>query len=225
MPTKFDESYWKFVQVKFRGSYNFDGLLPILRTYIDWIKKYVDRSIRVLDVGCGFGYFLRLCDEQSWNTYGIDVSSFAIETARTNTKAQLYLHDIESFDERIFGENTFDLITMFDVLEHLALPGAVLREFQKILKQGGKLVITTPNLNAIERVLLKALAREEKWHGFSDETHINLYSTHSLRTLVQSAGLKILELRTPFHSLSPATNHVLEKTGLGGKIWLLAEKA
>jgi 2-polyprenyl-3-methyl-5-hydroxy-6-metoxy-1,4-benzoquinol methylase len=224
MPTKFDETYWKFVQAKFKGGYNFDDLIPVLKRYIDWIKKYFDRSVRVLDLGCGFGYFLRLCDEQSWDTYGVDVSSFAIDMARTNTKARLYLHNIEKLDEPIFAENAFDLITMFDVIEHLTLPNGVLKECERILKHGGKLMITTPNLNAIERVFWKALAREKKWHGLSDETHINLYSTFSLRNSVESTGLRILELKTPFHSLSFAANDILEKTRLGGKIWLLAEK-
>jgi 2-polyprenyl-3-methyl-5-hydroxy-6-metoxy-1,4-benzoquinol methylase len=224
MSNELDESYWDFVQMKFKNRYNFTDLLPILNKYLDWIKKYVNGKARVLDVGCGFGYFLKLCDRLFWDTYGVDISNYAITIARKNTKAQLYSHDIQDIKKSPFKDNYFDLVTLFDVLEHLTSPITALKECRRILKYGGKLVITTPNLNAGEKTVLKILAKENTWHGFFDETHVNLFKPSSLKTSVEGTGFRTLELKTPFYSLPIAVNKILEKTGFGGTIWLIGEK-
>jgi 2-polyprenyl-3-methyl-5-hydroxy-6-metoxy-1,4-benzoquinol methylase len=223
MPQKFDESFWAFEE-KIRNGYTFSGLLPTLSKYMDWIKKYINGKVRILDEGCGFGYFLKLCDKTGWETYGIDISSYAINKAKENTKAQLYLHDIQDFGESVFKDDYFDLITMFDVIEHLAYPFNALIKTHKILKKHGKLVITTPNLNAIHRMFLRILAKQKFWYGFLDVTHTHLFTPFSLKTLVKAEGFKVLELKTPFQLSHFTLNRVLEKTGLGGQIWLLAEK-
>lgn len=224
MPKKFDKNYWNFER-KIRSGYTFDGLFPILSRYVNWIGKYTNGKVRILDIGCGFGYFLKFCDKMGWETYGIDISSYAINVAKKNTKAQLYLYNIENVGKSLFKENYFDLITMFDVIEHLTYPVIVLKEVHKILKLNGKLVITTPNLNAIQRIFLKALVKEKLWYGFLDETHVHLFTPFSLRTFIEETGFRILELKTPFHPLPVPLNRILEKTGLGGQIWLLAEKS
>lgn len=223
MPQKFDKHYWAFEE-KIRSGYTFRGLFPTLSKYMDWIKKYVNGEVRVLDEGCGFGYFLKLCDKTGWETYGIDISSYAIEKAKENTKAQLCLHDIQDYGESLYKNDYFDLITMFDVIEHLAYPFNALKEAHKILKKHGKLAITTPNLMAIHRMLLRILAKEKSWYGFLDKTHIYLFTPFYLKTLVKAAGFKVLELKTPFQLSPLALNRILEKTGLGGQILLLAEK-
>ena len=221
---RFEKSYWDFVQTKYEGHYNFADLRSTLSQYLDWIREYVNGKVRVLDVGCSFGYFLRLCDELGWETHGVDISRYAIDTAKVNTKAQLYLHDIENVRKSPFKEDSFDLITMFEVIEHLACPAMALEELNRILKNNGRLVMATPNLNAIERIVLKSLRKEKTWHGLYDRTHIRLFNPFSIRSLVERLDFRILELKTPFRRFPSAINAVLEKTLIGGRIWLVAEK-
>lgn len=190
-------------------------------------KVYFPRSIldenippnsRVLDVGCAFGYFLKSCDEYGLETYGLDISEYAVEKAKAITKAKLYLHDVND-GLRIFQDDFFDLITVFDVIEHVENPYIFLVESRRVLKSGGKLIITTPNLNAIARFWKK-----DKWHGYIDDSHLYLFTPTSLRFLVESAGFKAMKLETPFHYLPKFIQKILNKIGLGGQIWLVCQR-
>ena len=178
----FNEKYWEFER-KVRDGYTFKTLEPIYRRYIKWIKAILikhrnmenNSKISILDIGCGFGYFLKLCDEEGWETYGVDISEYAIGRARSITKAKLFVHDVEK-GLPMFNEDFFDIVTMIDVLEHLYSPFKVVKEIYRILKPGGFMIITTPNLNALARFLWKIIGKEKRWYGFIDETHIHLFT-------------------------------------------------
>ncbi|RLF01111.1 MAG: hypothetical protein DRJ59_06715 [Thermoprotei archaeon] len=117
--------------------------------------------MRVLDIGCAYGYLLRLFDNAGCETYGIDISEYAIKQARRITRAKLYAWDVDR-GLPMFQDNFFDLITILHVIEHLHSPYNVLKEVHRVLKPKGKLIIGTPNLNAIARLLLKLIRRENE---------------------------------------------------------------
>jgi 2-polyprenyl-3-methyl-5-hydroxy-6-metoxy-1,4-benzoquinol methylase len=177
----------------------------------------------VLDVGCAYGFFLKLCDRFSCATYGIDISKHAIEKARKETSAELSVQDVEQ-GLHIFKDSFFDLITAFDLIEHLRDPSKAMREFRRVLKPRGKIALTTPNLRSIERYLMRIMWKEHLWHGFHDKTHILLFTPTSLRAMIERNGFSIIELETPFNPFPLAMQKALNKTGLGGQIWILAEK-
>jgi len=158
------------------------------------------KESRILDVGCALGYFLRLCDDIGCDTYGLDISEYAISHAKKQTKAKLYIHDVNK-GLPMFPNDMFDLVILFDIIEHLDSPLLSLRHIRRALKIGGKLIITTPNLNAIDRILRRILRKEETWYGFADYTHVNLFTPLSLRFLVVRAGFETVESETPFHAL------------------------
>lgn len=214
---KFDETYFE----KIGSSYmTYKDMKLMAKVYFP--RSILDENIpphsRVLDVGCAFGYFLKLCDEYGLETYGLDISEYALEKAKTITKAKLYLHDVND-GLRIFQNEFFDLITMFDVIEHVENPYTFLIESRRVLKSGGKLIITTPNLNAITRFWKK-----DKWYGYIDDSHLYLFTPTSLRSLVERAGFKTMKLETPFHCLPNFIPKILNKIGLGGQIWLVCQK-
>jgi len=81
---KYDKEYWEFVDKKFKG-YSLEKQAKLFTLYLDHILKYVDgkRSLKVLDIGCGYGHFLKLCEvHTSWELYGVDVSECALDKAR-----------------------------------------------------------------------------------------------------------------------------------------------
>jgi len=202
-----------------------DKAKTIEAEYLPRILRSVtlDKNTTVLDVGCAYGYFLKLCDRYNCATYGIDISEHAIEKARKETKAELKIQDVEQ-GLHFFGDSFFDLITAFDLIEHLRDPSKAIVEFRRILKHRGKIALTTPNLHSIERYLMRITWKEHLWHGFHDKTHILLFTPTSLRAMIESNGFSIIELETPFNPFPAAMQKVLNKTGLGGQIWILAQK-
>ena len=200
----------------------FEFVFPLIRRHVK-----VCRGMRVLDIGCAYGYLLRLFDDVGCETYGIDISEHAIEQARKITKAKLYVWDVEN-GLPMFQDNFFDLITMLHVIEHLHSPYNVLKEMYRILKSRGKLIVGTPNLNAIARLLLKLIGREREWYGFRDETHIYLFTPLSLRFLIERCGFKVLAVEAPLMPLRKApriiNKIIINKFNLGGTVFVIAEK-
>lgn len=182
-------------------------------------REKIAPQSKVLDVGCAFGYFLGCCDKYGLETFGIEISRSAIEEARKETNAKLFKHDADS-GLNLFGNNYFDLVTAFDLIEHLDSPYKFLKECHRILKISGKVVITTPNLGAMARLLIK----DDKWHGFKDKTHKYLFTPKSLEFLFKRTGFKVVRLETPFHPLPKFIQPYLSKIGLGGQIWMVGEK-
>lgn len=182
------------------------------------VRENIQPQAKVLDVGCAFGYFLNCCDEYGLKTYGVDISEYAINEARKATNAELFVHDIND-GLPMFEDNFFDIITAFDVIEHLTSPYNVLKEIKRILNKNGKLILTTPNINAVGRIFSGS-----NWHGFKDKTHLYLFPPISLEHLFSQAGLVVTSLITPFHPLPNIIQKLANRTGLGGQIWIVAKK-
>jgi 2-polyprenyl-3-methyl-5-hydroxy-6-metoxy-1,4-benzoquinol methylase len=107
---------------------------------------------RLLDFGCAVGTFLSMAADAGWEVSGVDISDYAVAHCR----------DTLGFDARCgelkdagFASETFDVVTMWDVIEHLTDPVAQLAEVHRILKPGGIVLVDTPN----EESLLRSLAR------------------------------------------------------------------
>jgi 2-polyprenyl-3-methyl-5-hydroxy-6-metoxy-1,4-benzoquinol methylase len=207
------------------ASYKDEKIIVMRKKYFPKILQDItlSKGMRVLDIGCAYGYFLKLCDEVGCETYGIDISKYAINHAKKETKAKLFLHDVNK-GLPMFTNDFFDLVTMFDVIEHLTSPFLTLKELHRVLKPGGWLVITTPNLNSIERYLKKLFGKEKEWHGYYDKTHLYLFTPVSLNFLVERSGFKIVKTETPFHPLPEFIQKIVNKTSLGGQIWLVGKK-
>ncbi len=99
-------------------------------------------SGRLLDVGCAFGFFLRWLGKR-YETYGLDVSGYAIAQARRllRPRGRVRQGDVQ---DRIPFSAPFDVITAFDVVEHLDRPDEALRHITQALRPGGYLVLECP---------------------------------------------------------------------------------
>jgi len=216
----YDKDYFEGKGSNYR-SYE-DKLAVIRKKYFPKFSRIgLRKNSRILDIGCAFGYFLKCCDEMGYETYGVDISDYAITRARKETMASLHVFDANK-GLPFFQDNWFDLVTMFDVIEHLRTPDAVLNEAHRVLKASGALVVTTPNLDAVERLFKKIMGMENTWHGFKDETHLRVFSAQSLKLLVEQKGF-YAEVETIFHPLPKILQYWANKTGLGGQIWLTAK--
>ena len=132
-----------------------DHLSPItVKRYqelLDQLEKY-RKTNRLIDVGCGIGYFLDEAKKRGWEVYGTEFTDEAVQICRDKgiqiTKGKL--------DTTNYKEGMFDVITSFEVIEHINNPVEEVRDFSNILRKGGVVYATTPNFNSLLRYRLKS---------------------------------------------------------------------
>jgi 2-polyprenyl-3-methyl-5-hydroxy-6-metoxy-1,4-benzoquinol methylase len=195
---RFDQSVW-------------DMKVRTCREYLSLIDKATGNGRRekrrLLDIGCAHGFMLEAASQAGYYVSGVEVSpAAAIAQERGYAVFQGTVEDSD------FEPNTFDTITLIDVLEHLPRPGQTLEKAKSLLKPGGVLFVVTPDIRSITARLLKGL-----WPHYLRE-HYCYYSAPSLRALFQPAGMDILLIRSGFKFLT--TNYILGhlRTSPGGPI-------
>ncbi len=148
---------------------------------------YPDKG-QLLDIGCGAGFFLNCAKERGWTCHGLEILPEYVQYAKKN----FGLADIrlESIDESLsYAPNSFHVVTLWDLIEHLRHPLDCLKRINRVLKPGGLLIIWTPN--AKNSIFLK-----ENWLGYGIHQHLYFFSKDSLNELLKKAGFKIISLKT-----------------------------
>jgi 2-polyprenyl-3-methyl-5-hydroxy-6-metoxy-1,4-benzoquinol methylase len=165
------------------------------------------RPGKLLDVGCGNGGFLATMQELGWEVAGVEPDGQATKVARE--QFGLSVHE-GSLEEAGFPDDAFDAVTMSHVVEHLPDPISTLTECRRILKKGGRLVMTTPNIKSLGHQLYR-----EAWRGLEVPRHLFLFSPAALRQSVERSGLQVFELRTTARSARWmwAASHLIRRNG------------
>jgi SAM-dependent methyltransferase len=135
----------------------------------------------LLDIGCGYGHFLKKMRNQGWIVAGIEPATPAGKLARAEGLAVAEI----TIEETEFPRNSFDAITAFYVLEHLFDPLSALKKIQKMLKPGGVLVLRIPHTTP----LIKLLAFFKIRNNLYDlPFHLYDFSPRTIRLLLEKAG-------------------------------------
>ncbi|MCW5851730.1 MAG: methyltransferase domain-containing protein [Anaerolineae bacterium] len=144
---------------------------------------------RLLDVGCGMGHFLNLAVKNGWEGYGTEISQAAVATARKRFGLNVFAGPLS---QAAYPAGYFDVVTYWDVLEHLGAPRDDLRLTYHLMKPDGLLAITMPNKDGV-----KARIQGERWRFFRPEYgHIMHYSPQTLTTLLQQTGFETVLVKT-----------------------------
>lgn len=141
---------------------------------------------RLLDIGCGNGKYLDFMRSRGWSVVGVD-SGPGCAFAREALNLEVY--DGHLWEHR-FPDNSFEVITLWFVLEHIADPVRLIQECRRILKPGGQIIISTLNTDSFETRFFKRYW----WHLLAPE-HLCQFDENSLRALVRKAGLQTFYLR------------------------------
>ncbi|MCD6451327.1 MAG: class I SAM-dependent methyltransferase [Acidobacteria bacterium] len=113
----------------------------LFRHYIKLLDNF-RRLNRLLDIGAGHGFFLRLCTERSWECYGVEISKEAVTFAKEKFNLEIFEGSLE---EAHYPDDFFDVVTLWNVLDHLPDPKATLVEVHRVLRPGGGLFLRFPN--------------------------------------------------------------------------------
>lgn len=139
---------------------------------------------KLVDVGCHLGLFLEVARANGWDVAGVEPSRWSVERARERGLNVLH-GTLESVP---FRDESFDVVTMWDVIEHLVDPLTELKRMHRILKPNGLLAISTMDVDA----LFPRLARR-RWPWFM-QMHLVYFSRRTLHNMLTKAGFRVVEM-------------------------------
>jgi SAM-dependent methyltransferase len=160
------------------------------RRALQWCRGLGDTA-RILDVGCGDGFHLRLLRDfgrPGWKLEGVDASARAVEAAR---RAGLTVH-LGTVELLALPAAAYDLILLIATIEHVDDPAGVLRAVRRLLKPGGRVVIVTDNTDTVDFAVFGA----RHWGGYHFPRHFNLFNRTTLERLAATTDLNVDSIAT-----------------------------
>ena len=162
--------------------------------YLSSEIKNKDKSI--LDIGCGFGYFLELASRAGWNTFGVEIVDAAVKTAREKVGETRIFHGF--LKDAYYSDECFDVITLWDVLVMFDTPFGELKECYRILKQRGKIGIRVRNalFQKMTYKIYLPFRNVASWLDIKKPYvfHQSNFGEKSLRLLLQKVGFKNIQI-------------------------------
>jgi len=151
------------------------------------------KTNKLIDVGCGIGYFLEEAKKRGWEVYGTEFTDEAIEIcSKKGIKMNKGVLNPNNYDSQ-----EFDVITSFEVIEHINNPQEELANFYKILRKGGLVYCTTPNFNSLLRYRLK-----EKYNVLCYPEHLSYYTPKTLKYVFEKEGFRTKNIKATGISLT-----------------------
>ena len=174
------------------------------------IRPHLKAGSRLLEIGCGAGNLLLQATVKGSYPVALDLSMQALnfvrsrlEEAKSSVEAPGAFVCTQAVGECLpFAEQSFDCILISEVIEHLEAPQSSIREAVRVLRAGGRLLITTPNYRSFWPVMEWAVDRLDMAPKMAGEQHISRFYPSSLQKLLRELGLTI-EYAGSMYNLSP----------------------
>jgi 2-polyprenyl-3-methyl-5-hydroxy-6-metoxy-1,4-benzoquinol methylase len=150
------------------------------------IQKFTDpsRHRTILEIGCAYGFFLDIAKDVFDEVKGIDITEEGTRFARNQLGLDVIKADFLNHD---FGMRGFDVVCMWDTIEHLRSPHLFIGKISNLMKSGGILALTTGDIGS-----LTARIRKEKWRFIKPPEHLHYFSRSTLNKLLDHHGFEIL---------------------------------
>jgi 2-polyprenyl-3-methyl-5-hydroxy-6-metoxy-1,4-benzoquinol methylase len=143
---------------------------------------------KLLDIGCATGEFIKyMRDYKGWNVTGVEPDQKVALHASTTYKLEIINSSVENFEI----EKKFDVITLWDVLEHVEEPEECLEKIFDALNQDGVLVLRLPNSASLDAKIF-----QKYWAGIDSPRHFYIFNPENLSIILKNKGFKIIDIRT-----------------------------
>ncbi|HLQ38307.1 MAG TPA: class I SAM-dependent methyltransferase, partial [Planctomycetota bacterium] len=170
---------------------------------------------RVLDVGCAAGYFLRVVKQHGAEVFGVELSpSIAKEAIACLGPDRIHIGELDQAVTALHLEpGSFDLITLWDVIEHVPEPQPVLRQIRTLLAPGGHLLLETQNVASLWARLLG-----RRWHHYKHEEHLYHFTPATITRLLADCGFRVRELSAAYAGKYVSLAFIAERAGRLGRL-------
>ena len=165
----------------------------IAKEHYHFLKKYKSQG-RLFDIGCSAGFFLKLAKENGWETYGLEINKGSARIARERYGLEV---TIGTLDQADFEPKSFDVITMWDVIEHVRNPMKTMSVINRLLKEDGIIALSTPNIDGLFPKLSYLLYRCKiinYWPHPEPPYHLFQFSKRTIFDLLKLTGFNLLKI-------------------------------
>lgn len=176
LEARYDSEYFQY---EIENEKNF---LDLMLKGINDVGFDLNKKGSVLDIGCATGIFLGFMKEKGWSVQGVEICAPA---ARYGIEKRGVPISIGTLEDAELEDGIFDVVHISHVIEHVTDPAQFIQDIFRVLKPGGILYCTTPNIAGFQAKLFK-----ERWRSAIAD-HMVLFSVHSLKQLLRSEGFKI----------------------------------
>ena len=185
----YDASYWRSQAPRQRGYADYAGDEDLSRrtwrARLRALEPHMPPCGRALDVGCASGLFLEELALRGWMVAGTEPSAPMRERAAQRLGEER-VHAAR-LDQLELDREAYDLITLWDVIEHLSQPLDDLRRLRRALRPEGRLVLLTQDVSSL---LARLIGR--RWHHFKHDEHLHHFSPATLRRALEQCGFRVL---------------------------------
>ncbi|MBI3456122.1 MAG: class I SAM-dependent methyltransferase [Candidatus Rokubacteria bacterium] len=169
-----------------------EGRRDTFRRALDKLESVVGVRGSLLDVGCYTGAFLDVAHERGWEVAGVEPSHWAAEIAAQRG----HLLYCRTLADAPFGDRIFDLVTMWDVIEHYPHPLDELRMARRLVRPGGYLALSTMNVASAVARLLRG-----RWPWYM-RMHLFYFTPQTIRSLLRAAGWEVVKIEPYVHMVT-----------------------
>jgi SAM-dependent methyltransferase len=165
----------------------------VLHDHLSFIKRAAANlqprpaEVKLLDIGCGTGTLIGILKNRGFSVLGLDFSAEASKLAMLENGVKVV---VGSLEDAKFPDRSFDIVTLFHVMEHLPEPGEMLQEVKRILVPGGRVVLQVPNIDSWQRKIFGPY-----WYGLDIPRHVIDYSPSSMTRLLEKSGFELTRIR------------------------------
>lgn len=183
----YDEDY--FENYLYESQIDFNSVRTTAKYYLDYIQFYFGQINSVLDVGAGFGLFVKAFRDIGLKAEGVEISRFSVKVAKEKFGITLFNGELKDFK----SNEKYDLISFYHSFEHLPNPIQTLEKVNELLSEKGILWLSLPNISSLDRFINK-----DNWNGWSLPFHFFHYSPRTIKTLLKDFGFTHVRIQKSF---------------------------
>jgi len=168
------------------------GRMETFKKGLRLVEKFSPQKGKLLDVGAAAGFFMNVAKNNGWEVSGVEPNTWLCEYGKKHFNIPILPTTLE---HARYKKSFFDVVTIWDVIEHIPHPERTLHEIQRILKPGGIFILSTPNADS---VFFKIFGR--KWWFFLSH-HLFYFSPKTIKIFLRKEGFTVLSIQPHWQSL------------------------